>query len=145
MTTHLHKKKSIFLKRGGKKNLYHQKLCCNEVIRKVTLSFTPYPLFDWYPQRKFLLNLSMKCWNSAFIEQAPRVNYRSCTGRSSEELRGKRREGMKLNLPPKLVEKLVWVPVISFCKISFPVKHLMPYNAETGRSRSLIAWLYGKL
>jgi hypothetical protein len=30
------------------------------------------------------------------------------------------KEGMKLNLPPKLVEKLVWVPVISFCKISFP-------------------------
>jgi len=24
---------------------------------------------------------------------------------------------MKLNLQPKLVEKLVWVPVISFCKI----------------------------
>jgi hypothetical protein len=30
------------------------------------------------------------------------------------------KEGLKLNLPPKLVEKLVWVPVISFCKISFP-------------------------
>jgi hypothetical protein len=28
---------------------------------------------------------------------------------------------MKLSLPPKLAEKLVWVPVISFCKISFPV------------------------
>ncbi len=24
---------------------------------------------------------------------------------------------MKLSLPPKLVEKLVWVPVILFCKI----------------------------
>jgi hypothetical protein len=46
---------------------------------------------------------------------------------------------MKLGLPPKLVEKLVWVPVILFCNISFPVMHLMPYYAETGRSRPLIA------
>jgi hypothetical protein len=48
---------------------------------------------------------------------------------------------MKLSLPPKLVEKkLVWVSVIfRFCKISFPVTHLMPYYAETGRSRPLIA------
>jgi len=36
-------------------------------------------------------------------------------------------------------KKIVCVPVISFCKISFPVKHLMPYYAETGRSRPLIA------
>jgi hypothetical protein len=50
-----------------------------------------------------------------------------------------RKEGIKLSLPPKLVEKLVWVPVILFCKISFPVTHLMPYYAETGRSRPLIA------
>jgi hypothetical protein len=28
----------------------------------------------------------------------------------------KGKTGWKLNLPPKLVEKLVWVPVISFCK-----------------------------
>jgi hypothetical protein len=35
-----------------------------KVIRKVTLSFTPYPLFQWYPQSKeILLNLSMK-WNA---------------------------------------------------------------------------------
>jgi hypothetical protein len=44
---------------------------------------------------------------------------------------------MKLSLPLKLVEKLVWVPVISFCKISFPVTHLMLYYAKTGRSRPL--------
>jgi hypothetical protein len=44
-----------------------------------------------------------------------------------------RKEGMKLSLPPKkLVEKLVWVPVLSFSKISFPVTHLMAYYAETG-------------
>jgi hypothetical protein len=40
---------------------------------------------------------------------------------------------MKLSLPPKLVEKLVQVPGISFCKISFPVMHLVAYYAETGR------------
>jgi hypothetical protein len=34
-----------------------------------------------------------------------------------------------------LVEKLGSVPVISFHKISFPVKRLMPYYAETDRSR----------
>ncbi len=33
------------------------------------------------------------------------------------------------------------VLVVSFCKISFPVTHLMPYYAETGDSRPLIAWL----
>jgi hypothetical protein len=27
---------------------------------------------------------------------------------------------MKLSLPPKLVEQLVWVPVISFCEIFIP-------------------------
>jgi hypothetical protein len=43
-----------------------------------------------------------------------------------------RKKGMKLSLPAKLVEKLVWVPVISFCEISFPVTRLMPYYAKTG-------------
>ncbi len=37
-----------------------------------------------------------------------------------------RKKGMKLRLPPKVVEKLVWVPVISFCKISLPVT---PFDA----------------
>jgi hypothetical protein len=47
---------------------------------------------------------------------------------------------MKPSLPSKLVEKLVWVPVISFSKkVSFPVTHLMASYAETGRSRPLIA------
>ncbi len=52
---------------------------------------------------------------------------------------GKRKEEMKLGLPPKLVEELVWVSVISFYTISFSIKHLMPYHAQTGRSRPLIA------
>jgi len=43
----------------------------DKVIRsKVILSFTPCPLFQWYSQsKKILLNLSMKCWNSAFNAQ----------------------------------------------------------------------------
>ncbi len=37
-------------------------------------AFTPYPLFQWYPQSKeILLNLSMKCWNSTFNAQGWRV------------------------------------------------------------------------
>jgi hypothetical protein len=69
-------------------------------------------------------------------------NCSSCIGRSSENISsssavaqgkgkrqcsrsGKSKEGMKLSLPPKLVEN--------------PVTHLMPYYAKTGRSRPLIA------
>jgi hypothetical protein len=32
----------------------------------------------------------------------------------------KRKHRMKLSLPPKFVEKLVWVQVISFCKKIIP-------------------------
>jgi hypothetical protein len=48
------------------------------------LSFTPYPLFEWYLQRKeILLNLSTKCSNSAFDAQGLRVIIvSSCIGRS---------------------------------------------------------------
>jgi hypothetical protein len=42
-------------------------------------------------------------------------------------LRKKERGTETQFLPPKLVEKLVWVPVTSFSKISFPVTHLMAY------------------
>jgi len=46
----------------------------NKVICEVMLSFTPHPLFQWYPQsNEIILNLSMKCWNSAFIAQRLRV------------------------------------------------------------------------
>jgi len=45
-----------------------------KVICKVSLSFTPYPLFQWYPQsNEILLNISMKCWNVAFNVQGSRV------------------------------------------------------------------------
>jgi hypothetical protein len=51
---------------------------------------------------------------------------------------GTRKDGMKPSLPTKIGGKLVWVPVISFCKVSFPVTHLMPYYAKTCCSRPLI-------
>jgi hypothetical protein len=86
----------------------------------------------------------MKCRNSAFNAQGWRaitvvlqVGAVKIYVAALKALRKKRKRGS--SLPPKLVEKLVWVPAISFCKISFPVTHL------TGRSRPLIAWLYGWL
>jgi hypothetical protein len=53
----------------------------NRIIRKVTLSspclwasFHPYPLFQRYLQSKdILINLSMKCWYSAFNAQGLRL------------------------------------------------------------------------
>ncbi len=40
----------------------------------ISFAFAPYPLFQWYPQSKEnLLNLGMKCWNSAFNGQGSRV------------------------------------------------------------------------
>ncbi len=39
----------------------------SDIRPKVTLCFTPYPLFQWYPQsNETLLDLGTKCWNSAF-------------------------------------------------------------------------------
>jgi len=38
------------------------------------MCFYPLSLFQWYPQsKKFLLNISIKCWNSAFNAQGSRV------------------------------------------------------------------------
>jgi hypothetical protein len=45
---------------------------------------------------------------------------------SSGGAQGERKVRMKLNLPPKLEEKLVWVSVISFCKIFIAMKLNLP-------------------
>ncbi len=46
----------------------------NRVTRTVTLCFTPHPLFQWYLQsNEILLNLGVKCWNSAFNVHRSRV------------------------------------------------------------------------
>jgi hypothetical protein len=89
-----------------------KKLLCNKVICKFTLSFTPIPSFSGiYKVRK----------------SAPVA-----------ALRKKERED-ETQFTTKIGGKLVWVPVISFCKVSFPVTHLMPYYAKTWCSRPLIA------
>ncbi len=75
-------------------------------------------------------------------------NYSSCTGRSSENICSssggpqKTKDRMKLSLPPKLMEKLVWVPVILLSIILVPYTCLMLYHAKTNRSHPLIARLY---
>jgi hypothetical protein len=78
------------------------------------------------------------------------TNYSSCTGRSSENIcsssggaQGERKDSMKLSLLPKLVENLVWVPVISLCKVFHSqLWGLMPFYAEIDRSHpSLIVEL----
>jgi hypothetical protein len=39
----------------------------------ISSAFGPYPLFQWYPQsNEILLNLGMKCWNSALNAQGSR-------------------------------------------------------------------------
>jgi hypothetical protein len=54
-------------------------------------------------------------------------NYSCCRGRNSENIcsssggaQEKGKTAWNSSLPPKLVENLVWVPVISFCKIFIP-------------------------
>ncbi len=91
----------------------------------------------------------MKCWNSAFNAQGSRViiiivqiGVVKVHVAAVEVLRKKKREDENQFTT---VEKLIWVPVISFCKTSFPLMHLMAYYAETDLSRPLTAWLYGQL
>jgi hypothetical protein len=57
---------------------------------------------------------------------------------SSKLVEALSKEGMKLSFSPKLVQKLVQVADILFCKFSFPVKHFIPYSAENGSFHSLI-------
>jgi hypothetical protein len=125
-------------------------------------AFIPYPLFQWYRQNKeILLNLRMKCWNSAFNAQGSRViivivQVGVKIYVASLEALGKNKYGMKLNLSPKLLEKLIWV------KFSFPVSYTFdallcwnrlfspfsPPNRGTLRitivEKKLVTWKNGK-
>jgi hypothetical protein len=98
------------------------------VICKVTLCFTPislafppYPLYQWYPQSKeILLNVGMKLCNSAFNAQGSRViivvvqvGVVKIFVATVKALRKKERQD-------KTQFKLVWVPVISSCKVFIP-------------------------
>jgi hypothetical protein len=124
-------------------------------IRKVGLSLgllSPPSLSGICKVMKFLLNLSMKCWNSAFIAQGSRViivvvevvEVVKIYVAGLKALRGLRKEGMKLSLPPKLVEKLVWVPVISFCKYCHSQLHIWcPIMLKLAVLAPLIMWTLG--
>jgi hypothetical protein len=98
---------------------------------KSPLVWPPIPSFSGiYEVRNFIksgyemLKLSIQCTRFE-------SNFSSCTGRSSENicssqwvqaLRQKKtiQDETQFTTKPKLVEKLVWVPVISFCKIFIP-------------------------
>jgi hypothetical protein len=121
----------------------------------ISSAFTPYPLFQWYPQSKeILLNLGMKCWNSAFNAQGSRViivvaqvGPVKIYVAAVEALRKRAKTGWTSVYHQNWWKKLVWIPVIfPFVKFSCPVMGLMSYYAKTGRSRPLLlAWLYRQL
>jgi hypothetical protein len=59
---------------GGSHNIVLCKVTLVITVSLGLLSHPIYPLFQWYPQsKKILLNLSMKCCNSAFNAQGTRV------------------------------------------------------------------------
>jgi hypothetical protein len=60
-----------------------------------------------------------------------------------EALREKGRQDETQFITKCVGKTIVWVPVISLCKILFPVTHLMPYYAKTGH-RTLQITLLGK-
>ncbi len=79
------------------------------------------PLLFWRFFSKFSKNLRQntplkKLFFPFWRNFASKKKKKLCCGRRS----GKRQDRMKLSLPPKLVEKLVWVPVILLCKIFIP-------------------------
>jgi hypothetical protein len=128
-------------------NIYY-----NRLINKVTLSFTPYPLFQWYPQtNEILLNLSMKCWNSAFNAQGSKiiimvvqVGAVKIYVAAVEALRKKGKTGWNSMYHQNWWENQKFgSQLFCFVRFSFPLTRLMAYYAETARSRPLFAWLYG--
>ncbi len=50
---------------------------------------------------------------------------------------GKKERDDETQFTSKFVGKLVWVPVVQFCNISFPVMHLMPYYAGGKRKEAM--------
>ncbi len=102
-------------------------------VLKIELSVKSPCLLDllsrpWYLQtKKILLNLGMEGWNSAFNAQASRViilvvqvgeveNLCSTSGGAQE----KGKTGWNSVYHWNCWKKLVWIPIISFCKIFIP-------------------------
>jgi len=100
----------------------------SSVSPPICSAFVPYPLFQWYLQSKeILLNLHMKCWNSAFNAQASRaiivvvqVGAVKIYVAAVEALRKNETEHETQFTTKIEWRKLVWDPVISFCKIFTP-------------------------
>jgi hypothetical protein len=68
----------------------------------------------------------MKCWNSALNAQGSRVIIIVVQVVAAktyvEAVEALRKEGVKLSLPPKLVEKLVWSQLFCFAKFHFQLR-----------------------
>jgi len=94
----------------------------------ISCAFTPYPLFQWYPQSKDILwNMGMKCWNSAFNAQGSRiiivvvhVGAVKIYAAAVQALRKKETQDENSVYHQNWWKKLVWVLVISFSKIFIP-------------------------
>jgi hypothetical protein len=107
----------------------------------------------WQKRNRWVPKLPPVAWSILTKERGGRPdNYSSCTGRSHEiyvavvERRsGKRKDRMKLSLSSKLVEKLVWVPILWLC-IIFILNCSFMFDALVCRNwlfSALIIWLYG--
>jgi hypothetical protein len=85
-----------------------------------------------------MLKLSINAQGSRVIIVVVQVGAVKKYVAAVKALREKER-GDETRFTTKIGGRTIGVSVISFCTVSFPVKHLMPYHAETGRSRPLIA------
>jgi hypothetical protein len=93
------------------------------VIHKVALASPclspPYPLFQWYLQRKeILLNLNMECWNLAFNAQGSRliiVVVQVWGVVAAVEALRKKKSQYETQFTTKIGGKTSLGPVISFC------------------------------
>jgi hypothetical protein len=93
----------------------------------------------------------MKCWNLVSNAQGWKVLIIDVQVGAMEiyaevwRHSRKRKDAMKLNLPPKLVENLIWNPVISFCKISIPSYTFNALLCWNWPFYPLIMWLHKQL
>jgi hypothetical protein len=99
----------------------------------------------------------MKCSNSAFNAQGLRVIIVVVKVGAVKihvavvDASVKRKDGMKLSLPPKFMGKLAWVPVISFCKTFLPsytfdalLCRNWPFSPPIGSGKCPRSWMLAK-
>jgi len=127
-----------------------------KVIREVTLSLGLLsPHFTGINKvmkgNEILLNLSIKCWNSAFNAQGSRViivvgqegSENICRTSGGAEEEGK--TGWNSVYHQNWWKIQFGSEIFCFVKFSLSVKRLMPYYAKTGHSRPVIRRLYREL